>query len=125
VYPPERAYTPGTINIVAFMPRPLTDGALVNLVATATEAKTQALLDLGVPGTGTATDAVCIACPPVADELGPDVELFGGPRSMTGAALARAVHEAVSIGTAACLARPRPGDLDEPAHDEPGRGAGS
>jgi adenosylcobinamide amidohydrolase len=121
VFPHRQAYAPGTINIVAFMPRPLTDGALVNLVATATEAKTQALLDLGVPGTGTATDAVCVACPPVeagagdADDEGDGegdgeaaLELFGGPRSVTGSALARAVHEAVTIGTAAGLARPGP-----------------
>ena len=88
---------PGTINIVAFLPLPLSAGALVNLVATATEAKTQALLDSGVPGTGTATDAVVVACP-----IGPPAEQqpFGGPRSPYGAALARAVHAAVVAGTA-------------------------
>lgn len=117
VYPPERAYAPGTINIVAFLARPLTDGALVNLVATATEAKTQALLDLGVPGTGTATDAVCIVSPALepdqpADEVDGEVELFGGPRSIGGSALARAVHEAVTIGTGVSLARSEPGHLD-------------
>jgi len=124
-YPPPQACPPGTINIVAFMPRPLTDGALVNLVATATEAKTQALLDLGVPGTGTATDAVCIVSPGVSaggnrdggesegeGEGDVEVDLFGGPRSVGGAALARAVHEAVTIGTRMSLARPEPGHSD-------------
>jgi adenosylcobinamide amidohydrolase len=69
----------------------------VNLVATATEAKTQALLEAGIPGTGTATDAVCIVSPIPAradDERDP----FGGPRSPGGAALARAVHAAVRDG---------------------------
>jgi adenosylcobinamide amidohydrolase len=66
---------------------------LVGAVATATEAKTQALIEAGVAGSGTASDAVCIACP--AD--GP-VETFGGVRSTWGARLARAVHGAVLAG---------------------------
>ena len=84
---PDRTFTPGTINIVAFVPEPMADGALVNLVATITEAKTQALLDAGVPGTGTATDAVCIVAPMVErDRLDHAVlEPFGGPRSRGGA----------------------------------------
>jgi adenosylcobinamide amidohydrolase len=87
------AWTPGTINIVAFVPARLSDAALVNAVATATEAKVQALSEGGVPGTGTASDAVCIVCP----ASGP-VQPFGGPRSELGAPLARAVHEAVLGG---------------------------
>ena len=105
------AIRPGTINIVAFVPATLTDGALVNLVATATEAKTQALLDLGIPGTGTATDAVCIVAAlagdgvPVAAADDTDADPFGGPRSYWGARLARAVHAAVRAGTADSLER--------------------
>ncbi len=41
------AWTPGTINIVVAVPVPLSDAALVNAVVTATEAKTQALLEAG------------------------------------------------------------------------------
>ncbi len=89
------APTVGTINVVAVLEDRLEVGALVNSVATATEAKAQALLDAGVPGTGTATDAVCIVCP----AEGPE-EPYGGPRSRVGAALARAVCTAVSEGTA-------------------------
>jgi adenosylcobinamide amidohydrolase len=85
---------PGTINIVAVLPVRLTAAALLNALCTATEAKTQALLDAGVPGTGTASDAVTVACP----ATGP-AEPFGGPRSVWGARLARAVHYAVSAGT--------------------------
>ncbi len=83
----------GTVNLVVVLPERLSDAALVNAVATATEAKTQALWDAGIPGTGTATDAVCIACP---DEGPPHA--FGGPRSTWGARLARAVHAAVLSG---------------------------
>ncbi|MCM1975090.1 MULTISPECIES: adenosylcobinamide amidohydrolase [Streptomyces] len=83
----------GTINIVAAIPVPLTDAALVNAVATATEAKVQALLDAGLDCSGTPTDAVCVAAPsPRADE---EVHAFAGPRSLWGARLARAVHDAV------------------------------
>jgi adenosylcobinamide hydrolase len=85
----------GTINVMASLPERLSDAALVNAVATATEAKAQALLDAGIAGTGTATDALCILCP---DEGRPHD--FGGPRSIWGARLARAVHAAVLAGAA-------------------------
>jgi adenosylcobinamide hydrolase len=80
----------GTINAVVWIPERLSDAALVNAVATATEAKSQALWDKGLDATGTATDAVCIACP----DDGP-MHAFGGPRSVWGARLARALHRAV------------------------------
>lgn len=96
---------PGTINIVAVVPASLTDGALVNLVATATEAKTQALFEAGVPGTGTATDAVCIVAGLSARFAVDTVEPFGGPRSTWGSRLARAVHAAVLAGTRSSLQR--------------------
>jgi len=83
----------GTINVLALVPERMSDAALVNAVATATEAKSQALRDLGHDATGTATDAVCIACP---DQGRPHA--FGGPRSVWGARLARAVHGAVLAG---------------------------
>jgi adenosylcobinamide hydrolase len=84
---------PGTINIVAQLPVRLTDAALLNALTTATEAKSQALLAAGVPGTGTASDAITVVCP----GSGP-AEPFGGPRSTWGARLARAVHDAVQAG---------------------------
>ncbi|MFC0439103.1 adenosylcobinamide amidohydrolase [Kutzneria buriramensis] len=83
----------GTINAVCRLPVRLGPAALVNAVATVTEAKSQALFEAGVDGTGTATDAVVLLCP----TFGP-AEQYGGPRSRIGAALARAVHEAVSSG---------------------------
>ncbi|MFD3651933.1 adenosylcobinamide amidohydrolase [Streptomyces sp. NPDC058620] len=84
---------PGTVNIVVTLPVALSDAALVNAVATATEAKVQALLDAGLDCSGTPTDAVCVAAPePAAGRPG---EPFAGPRSLWGARLARAVHSAV------------------------------
>jgi adenosylcobinamide amidohydrolase len=88
-----RPWRPGTINVVAQVPVRLSDAALVNAVMTMTEAKAQALFETGVPGTGTASDALCIACNPHGT-----VEAFAGPRSRVGAPLARAVHAAVRRG---------------------------
>ena len=86
---------PGTINIVVFTPVALSDAALVNAAVTATEAKVQALVEHGVAGTGTASDAVCVLAPAEGAQ-----EEFGGPRSPVGASVARAVHRAVSDGVA-------------------------
>jgi adenosylcobinamide amidohydrolase len=86
----------GTINVLALVPAALSDAALVNAVATATEAKAQALQEAGYHATGTPTDAVCIAC---TDPGTPAA--FGGPRSVWGARLARAVHRAVLAGATA------------------------
>ncbi len=87
-------WTPGTINIVVQLPVRLPDAALVNMVMTVTEAKTQALMGAGVPGTGTASDAVAITCP----TSGPQ-DVFGGPRSLWGGRAALAVYAAVLAGS--------------------------
>jgi len=87
------AWEPGTINVVVQLPVALTPAAAVNAVITATEAKSQALLEAGVPGTGTASDAVVVVWPPSLP-----AEPFAGPRSTWGARIARAVHAAVHRG---------------------------
>ncbi|MFE5330145.1 adenosylcobinamide amidohydrolase [Embleya sp. NPDC056575] len=87
---------PGTINIIAAIPVALSDAALVNAVATATEAKVQALLEAGHRCTGTPSDAICIAA--AIPHPNTPVEPFAGPRSTWGARLARAVHTAVLTG---------------------------
>lgn len=96
--PPETtpASLVGTINLIVAVPERLSDAALVNAVATATEAKSQALWDLGLRATGTATDAVCVLCP---EDGRPSA--FGGPRSLWGSRIARAVHAAVLAGARA------------------------
>jgi adenosylcobinamide amidohydrolase len=88
----------GTINVVASVPERHTDAAMANLMCTLTEAKVQALLDCGVPATGTASDAVTVLCP----AEGP-VEPFGGPRSRFGACAARAAYAAIRAGVEAAI----------------------
>ena len=99
--PPGAAGAPaGTINILAVVAAPLTDAGLVGAVQTAVEAKVQALAATGVlagnaPGfaTGTASDVIAVACPP-----GSSVA-FAGPATPTGSDQARAVFEAVRLGS--------------------------
>lgn len=93
---PDDASTPslaGTINIVAALPEHLSDAALISAIGTVAEAKAQALRDLGLDATGTATDSVCLVCP----DDGP-AQPARGPRSRWGARLARAAHEAILAG---------------------------
>ena len=87
----------GTVNVVAWVPEPLSDAALVNLVATVAESKARAFADTGVPGTGTPTDAVVLCCPvgPPPDD---DEHRYGGPVSLWGARVARAAREAITQG---------------------------
>lgn len=87
------SWTPGTINLVVQCPVALAPAAAVNAVVTATEAKTQALVEAGVPGTGTASDAVLVCWPATVP-----VEDFAGPRSTWGARIARATHAAMVAG---------------------------
>jgi adenosylcobinamide hydrolase len=89
------AINPGTINLVCYVNERLSDAALVNAVATVTEAKTQALADRLVAGTGTASDAVAVLCP---EEILRDQAIFCGSRSYWGARLAMATYEAVTLG---------------------------
>ena len=86
-------YRVGTINIVVAVPVRLSEAALVNAVATATEAKVQALHETGVRATGTASDAIVVHCPTDGTP-----ETYGGPRSAFGARIARAVRAAVLAG---------------------------
>jgi adenosylcobinamide amidohydrolase len=85
--------TVGTVNMVVHVPVRMSDAALVNAVATVAEAKAQAFWELGLPATGTATDATCVICP-----TGGPVVAYGGPRSTWGAPIARAVRRAVLDG---------------------------
>ncbi len=78
--------------MVAQLPVRLTDAALLNALCTVAEAKAQALVEQGVPGTGTPSDAVSVVCP-----LDGPAEPFAGPRSPWGARLARAVHASIVV----------------------------
>lgn len=94
-----RRWQPGTVNVVAWVPEPVADAALVNLVATVAEAKAQAFADAGLAGTGTPSDAVVVCCPaaPAPDD---DDHRYGGPRSTWGGRVARAAHTAIAAGIA-------------------------
>lgn len=92
----------GTINLLVVVEAPLTDAGLVGALQTAVEAKAQALADAGVRAanstgfaTGTATDAICVACLP-----GERVA-FAGPATRIGGDIARAVYDAVRSGAIA------------------------
>lgn len=105
---------PGTINIVLALPVALTASALVQAVGTLTEAKAQALIEGGVPGTGTASDAVVVLAPEPGRDGGEPFtggEPFAGVRSPWGGRVARAVHTAVAAGLAA---HPWPADGVDP-----------
>jgi len=91
-------YRVGTINVVVAVPVQLSQAALVNAVATATEAKVQALYETGVRATGTASDAIVVHCP-----TDGTAEKYGGPRSAFGAPIARAVHASVLAGARSCV----------------------
>ncbi|MGI8451053.1 MAG: adenosylcobinamide amidohydrolase [Streptosporangiaceae bacterium] len=97
------AWRPGTINIIVSVPVPLREAAYVGAVMTATEAKTQAVLEAGFRATGTASDAICVAAPAAGDP-----EDFAGPRSLWGARIARAVHSAVHAGAVPYRAKASP-----------------
>ena len=89
----------GTINVVAWLPAPVHDAALVNLVSTIAEAKAQAFTDTATRGTGTPTDAVVVCCPAGA---GPDDDdhRYGGPLSTWGSRVAGAARLAIATGLA-------------------------
>jgi adenosylcobinamide amidohydrolase len=94
-----QAPRPGTINIFAVTQAPLTGAGLVGALQTAVEAKVQALAEMGIGArnmtglaTGTASDAIAIACPPGASVA------FAGTATEVGHDLARAVWGAVSRG---------------------------
>jgi adenosylcobinamide hydrolase len=109
----------GTINILAVLAAAVTPAGLVGAVVTATEAKAQALAAAGVPAanapgaaTGTASDAIAVAClAPPGNRWSP----FCGPATPHGADLARAVFEAVLRGSRPAAPRRRvPAGRTEP-----------
>lgn len=93
------ALEPSTINMIVVVDAAPDAAAMVNAVATITEAKVAVLTAFGLecgdgaPATGTSTDAVVVA----ATGRGPRCR-FGGPASDLGAATARAVRRALERG---------------------------
>jgi adenosylcobinamide hydrolase len=86
----------GTINIMVITDKPLDDCGLVNAVMTVTEAKAAALQDHHIPGTGTTSDAVLVACPLEGERC-----LWSGSSSEHGIAMSMAVR----VGLGESIAR--------------------
>ncbi len=89
--------TPGTINLLIFTNKALTDGALTRALIGITEAKTIALMEAHIPSTngaglatGTATDGVIMTIDPTGDLI-----TDSGTFSLFGDTLAKAVHEVI------------------------------
>jgi adenosylcobinamide hydrolase len=86
--------TPGTINMIFLIDGRLTPAAMVNAVITATEAKTDVLLQRSIstpegrPATGTSTDAIVIACTGRGQPLP-----YAGPATEVGWLIGRCVRE--------------------------------
>lgn len=96
---------PGTINIMAFLSRSLTPGALVNAVQTVAEAKAQTLRELNITcpvtgafASGTNTDATLIAA---ADSIPCE---YAGPGTLIGYMLALGVRGALTQAVKSYLA---------------------
>lgn len=90
----------GTINLLAHVDRPLSQGALLEALSIAAEARTVAVLEAGweIGGrtvTGTGTDCIVVAAP-----CGDKGEPFAGLHTAVGAAVGRAVYDAVGQGCA-------------------------
>jgi adenosylcobinamide hydrolase len=94
----------GTVNVLVYVDRPLTEGALANLVAVAAEAKAATLgRETGFPGT--TTDAVIVGCPavidPAAGDAPADAARFSGSGTPVGVAARACARDAVraSLGS--------------------------
>lgn len=103
--------TPGTVNILAAVDLPLSDGALLEASSIVVQARTRAILELGFtrPGnsmaiSGTGTDCVVMACPhaPQAAQCP-----YAGLHTAVGEALGAAVLAAVREAGRVWLADPR------------------
>jgi adenosylcobinamide amidohydrolase len=98
--PPQQAARVGTINLLAHVDRPLSQAALIEAVSIATEARTAAIIDLdwrqgGNTVTGTGTDCIAVAASSMDGG-----DNFAGLHTDIGAAIGRAVYDAVSQGGA-------------------------
>jgi iron complex transport system ATP-binding protein len=89
---------PGTINIFILLEAKLTEAAFVQVLTTATEAKTKALsvekiLDFTTNSiaTGTSTDSICVAATQTANEYE-----YGGPLTQIGKRVGKMVFEATT-----------------------------
>jgi adenosylcobinamide amidohydrolase len=113
---PGAMFAAGTVNVLAHVDRPLTQGAMIEALSVITEARTTAIIDLGISlrgriVTGTGTDCIVVAAPE--DDNG---ECYAGLHTDIGSALGRAVYRAVKRGGETWMAERRAaGVVFEPA----------
>lgn len=105
--PSRAAAVAGTINLLAHVDRPLAEGAQIEALSIVAEARTAAVIEAGwlVDGraaTGTGTDCIVMAAPRAADG-----EVFAGLHTDVGAALGKAVYDAVAQGCATWISERR------------------
>lgn len=100
----------GTINLLVHVDVPLSDQALIETSAIATEAKCAAVIGAGVrsrstgrPATGTGTDCIVVACRALGSGGAPS-ESYAGKHTAIGAAVGAVVTAAVARGIAEWLA---------------------
>lgn len=92
--PSDRDQPPGTVNCLVGTTRSLAAGTLVELLATAVEAKTATLRSL-TGFTGTTSDAVAVGCDPAAEPA-----TFAGSGTALGGATRACVRDAVAASLA-------------------------
>nr|WP_282446142.1 adenosylcobinamide amidohydrolase [Paenibacillus silvae] len=96
------SYVPGTINIMLWFNGQITQGAMVNAIQTAIEAKAAALADAGImdsengqTATGTTTDAIVLAVRQTEHESQP-LHTYAGTATALGAVIGRLVYDTVT-----------------------------
>ena len=97
---PRIAQPAGTINLLCQISRPLSEEAFLEALSIATEARTAALLEFGIPSvesglpaTGTGTDCIAIAAPSQGEALS-----YVGKHTLAGHLIGTSVLEAVRSG---------------------------
>lgn len=95
----------GTINVVCHVSEPLTDEAMLEALALASEGKALAVREAGVPSfatgllaSGTGTDCIVVVCPlPGAERM---AQAYAGKHTNIGYLIGHTVHTAVARGCA-------------------------
>lgn len=101
----------GTINLVCHVSRPLTQAALLETLSVATQARTAAVMALGLAllpdgavATGTGTDCIVVAAPvaaPLSAADRPPPAAYAGTHTAIGEAVGAAVMDAVALAAPA------------------------
>lgn len=99
----------GTINLLCHVSVPLSDQALLEALALASEGKALAVREgeipsfaSGAPASGTGTDCIVIASPIAGDGIEP--ASYAGKHTLVGHLIGHVVHDAIARGVAACKA---------------------